>query len=134
LGEPGQYNGFSSRERCRIAVLSNWLCRMGSVDRPTPCDLCGGQADDEHAEDYYDIASWIGLCRRCHRNILHGRFARPARWLELLDRCEVPDTHWARLIADQPFDLAALLRSRGIIEPTKATFTALAREQSAVGL
>ena len=118
----GSYNGFTDRERYRTADLSNWLARIGCTARPAICDICGAQAHDEHAEDYYDLTSWIGLCRRCHRTTLHGRFARPERWMALLNEHELPETHWARLVAMEPFDLAALQRSRGIHEPIKSDY------------
>ena len=118
----GSYNGFSDRERYRTAAVSNWLAKIGCVERPPTCDLCGALADDEHAENYYDLSSWIGLCRRCHRASLHGRFARPQRWLTLLDDCQLPDLHWSRLVSSEPFDLAALQRARGCQEPIKADY------------
>jgi len=124
LLDDGAYNGFSGRERSRTADLSNWLAKVGSTERPNICDICGTPADDEHAEDYYNLTSWVGLCRRCHRTILHGRFARPEHWLALLDRYEVPEGHWSRLVSSEPFDLAALLRSRGRYEPIKADYEA----------
>jgi hypothetical protein len=127
LFEKGAYNGFTDRERYRTADLSNWLAKMGCMERPQTCDICGAPADDEHAEDYYDLASWIGLCRRCHRASLHGRFARAERWMSLLDSYELPDHHWSRLVSSEPFDLAALLRSRGRREQIKADYAASAR-------
>lgn len=119
----GSYNGFSARERYRTAELSKWLAKVDSTERPHRCDICNADADDEHAENYYDLSSWIGLCHRCHRSALHGRFARPERWSALLDSCEVPETHWARLVSGEPFDLATLLRSRGWREPIKADYS-----------
>ena len=122
LGLPSSYNGSSNRERDRTAELSKWLAKVGSTERPCECDICSAPADDEHAENYYDLASWIGLCQRCHRASLHGRFARSARWSALLDECQLPKGHWARLVSQEPFDLAKLLRSRGQREPSKADF------------
>lgn len=122
LTDEGSYNGFSHRERYRTADLSNWLAKAGSTERPEQCDICGAAADDEHAENYYDLTSWIGMCRRCHRSALHGRFKRPAKWFELLDGCEVPEDHWSRLVSMEPFDLAMLLRERGWREPVKADY------------
>lgn len=122
LGSSGEYNGFSGAERNRTAALSNWLCRLGSVERPATCSICEAAADDEHAENYYDLGTWIGLCRSCHRSALHGRFVRPHKWDALLDRCEIPAGHWARLVAPKPYDMAGLLRSRGCREPRKADF------------
>ena len=127
LSLDGSYNGFSARERYRTADLSNWLAKMGCTERPAACDICHAPAHDEHAEDYYDLGAWIGLCRRCHRSSLHGRFARQAVWAALLDECELPDSHWARLVSPEPFDLAALQRSRGRLEPIKADYAAKAR-------
>lgn len=122
LLEHGSYNGFSDRERDRSASLSNWLAKMGCTERPATCDICGAPADDEHAENYYDLTTWIGLCRRCHRSALHGRFARPKRWTALLDESELTEQHWARLVSSEPFDLAALLRDRGGREPIKSDY------------
>ena len=122
LHEKGAYNGFTGRERYRTADLSNWLARIGCTKRPATCDICRAPADDEHAEDYYDLTSWIGPCRRCHRSALHGRFVRPAKWFDLLDASEVPEGHWARLVSQEPFDLAGLLRQRGHEEPIKADY------------
>ena len=124
LGETGEYNGFSGRKGSRTAGLSNWLTAVGCTEGPRTCDCCSAPADDKHAENYYDLGSWIGLCRRCHRSLLHGRFLRPGRWRELLNRHEVPAGHRAGLVSDEPFDLAALLRSRGSREPVRRDFVA----------
>ncbi len=124
LGQSGEYNGFTLTERNRTARLSNRLTQLGATARPSNCDICGNPADDEHAESYYDLTRWMGLCKSCHRSALHNRFKRPANWAALLDRFEVPPGHWARLVASEPFDLAQLLRSRGSREPTLADFMA----------
>jgi hypothetical protein len=123
LGEAGEYNGFTAAERTRTAALSKRLVARGATHRAATCDVCNGTSNvDEHAENYYDLCSWIGLCRSCHRNLLHKRFARPERWAALLDAHELPACHWARLVSRKPFDLAHLLRQRGIREPTLADF------------
>lgn len=122
LGEKGEYNGFTGRERNRTAELSKRLIGLGATIRHSTCDLCGRPADHEHAENYYDLTSWIGMCKTCHVHALHGRFSRPQKWAALLDACEAPDTHWSRLVAPEPFDLAELLRSRGLREPTLTDF------------
>ena len=122
LGQPGEYNGFTSTERNRTARLSKRLIQLGATQRSQTCDICESRAEDEHAEDYYDLSRWIGLCRSCHRNALHKRFANPARWLALLDSHELPETHWARLVSPDPFDLADLLRSRGSRESVISDF------------
>jgi hypothetical protein len=121
LGQLGEYNGFTGVERARTAALSNWLASVGCLDRPQRCDICRKLGKvDEHAEDYYDLGSWIGLCHGCHRSRLHKRFTQWGAWQALLDLHEVPAEHWTRLVSQQPFDLAILLRQRGRSEPTKA--------------
>jgi hypothetical protein len=122
LGEVEEYNGFSKRERYRLADLSNWLASVGATKRPQSCDICGARAADEHAENYYDLTRWVGLCIRCHRNALHKRFENPARWHALVDANGLKEGHWARLVSMKPFDLAALMRSRGVFEPKREDF------------
>jgi len=53
---------------------------------------------------------------------LHKRFTNPRKWSALLDLHELPEVHWARLVASEPFDLAQLLRDRGMREPTISDF------------
>lgn len=122
LDESGAYNGFTGVERNRTAELSKRLERAGATVRPDTCSICGNAAQDEHAENYYDLSRWIGLCMRCHRHTLHRRFSNPRKWFALLDAHELPGTHWARLVCLEPFDLAQLLRSRGEREPTASDF------------
>ena len=124
LGQKGEYNGFSLLERNRTARLSSRLMELGATIRPSMCDICGGRADDEHAENYYDLSRWVGLCRSCRRHALHNRVARPAKWVALLDQFDLPDNHWSRLLAPEPFDLAQLMRDRGVREPGIIDFVA----------
>jgi hypothetical protein len=123
LGEPGEYNGFTATERTRMATLSRRLVALGATVRADRCDICRSTANvDEHAENYYDLRSWIGLCRSCHRNLLHKRFERLRNWSALLDSHELPVSHWARLVSPDPFDMAHLLRQRGVREPVMQDF------------
>jgi hypothetical protein len=124
LGRKGEYNGFSDRERTRTAEVSKKLIAAGATIRHRNCDICGSAADHEHAEDYYDLARWIGMCAQCHVHTLHKRFTNPRKWAALLDLHELPEVHWARLVAPEPFDLAKLLRDRGVREPTINDFAA----------
>lgn len=124
LGEHGEYNGFTHRERYRIAGLSNWLAAIGATVRPATCAICGGPGKHEHAENYYDLRSWVGMCASCHVHALHRRFDQPDKWRTLLDRYELPSTHWARLVAMRPFDLARHVRLRGQQEPRREDFLA----------
>jgi hypothetical protein len=122
LGKDGEYNGFSGRERDRTADVSKKLIAAGATIRHANCDICGAAADHEHAEDYYGLTRWIGMCARCHVHTLHKRFTNPRKWSALLDLHELPEVHWARLVASEPFDLAQLLRDRGMREPTISDF------------
>jgi hypothetical protein len=124
LGKNGEYNGFSGRERDRTAGVSKKLIAAGATIRHADCDICGAVADHEHAEDYYDLTRWIGMCVPCHVHTLHKRFGQPRKWAALLDQHELPNDHWSRLVSAQPFDLAQLLRDRGAREPTLFDFAA----------
>lgn len=121
-GEKGEYNGLIKRERDRTARVSNWLALQGATKRAEACDICGAFAADEHAENYYDLTTWIGLCITCHRAMLHKRVARPEIWGDLLQSYEKPSEQWTRLVSPAPFDLASLLRSRGATEPVRSMF------------
>ncbi|MEO6092876.1 MAG: hypothetical protein ABIT04_11455 [Novosphingobium sp.] len=122
LGDEGEYNGFTSKERSRTAAVSNWLAAVGATERPPVCDICGRPGKHEHAENYYDLCSWVGICVRCHTNLLHKRLANDGRWQSWLGTCELPCDHWSRLVSPQPFDLAGLLRARGAHEPLRQDF------------
>jgi hypothetical protein len=122
LGQPGEYNGFTLRERNRTASVSNWLVASNATARPPICDICGESAQHEHAENYYDLTTWIGLCVSCHVHTLHRRFTNPGKWLHLLNRHELPGNHWARLVAMAPFDLAHHVRNQGQREPSKVNY------------
>lgn len=124
LRERGQYNGFTIGERNRTADVSKKLVASGATMRHATCDICRAAADHEHAENYYDLSSWIGMCKSCHVHALHKRFTNPSKWAALLDRHQVGGTHWARLVSLEPFDLALLLRDRGAKEPTLGDFAA----------
>lgn len=115
------HNGFTGKERMRTFGVAKWLIGIGSMSPPHLCGICSGPASESHAENYYDISTWIDVCRGCHGR-LHGRFKSPARWIADLDRRGLPDGHWSRLVSPEPFDLADLMRHRGMVEPTHETF------------
>ncbi|HUO11162.1 MAG TPA: hypothetical protein VMU37_00245 [Caulobacteraceae bacterium] len=122
FGDGMAYNGFTGKERYRTEGVAKWLADLGAMLRPQACDICRSPADHWHAENYYDLSSWIDLCRRCHVNLLHQRFVRPKAWAVHLDRHSVASDHWSRWVSTQEFDLAGLLRQRGASEPVYETF------------
>jgi hypothetical protein len=115
------YNGFTGKERMRTAGVSKWLVEVGALVRSSYCGICPSPAAETHAENYYDLSSWIDVCRGCHRS-LHSRFNSSAKWADRLDRLAVPPGHWSRLVSGEPFDLAGLVRRRGDCEPIYETF------------
>jgi hypothetical protein len=121
FGDLSDYNGFTGKERMRTFGVAKWLMEVGAMPRPQTCGICTGPADQSHAENYYDLSTWIDVCRSCHGR-LHRRFASPGRWSEHLDRCALAASHWTRLVSPEPFDLAGLLRQRGVVEPTYTSF------------
>lgn len=116
-----EYNGFSRLERGRTSALAAWLAKNGCIAAPTLCDVCGTLACAHHAEDYFALATWIDVCPGCHMR-LHKRYEQRDAWLKSLDRFEVVDRHWARLVSPERFDLAGFLRGRGSQEPTIEQF------------
>jgi hypothetical protein len=124
FGDMSDYNGFTGRERLRTQGLSKWLYVMGAMQHLGSCEICARDTDQLHAEDYYDLTTWLTICRGCHSS-LHQRFGRPTKWQERLDTHGVSDRHWSRLVSLTPFDLANLLRQRGRTEPTYSTFVAV---------
>ena len=84
----GWYNGYNWKEReAKLRALKR---RMASGEQPAavgPCDLCGDPEVpvEYHDEDYslpylWESPALFKLCRNCHRNKLHKRFADPAMW------------------------------------------------------
>lgn len=93
MSSDGWYNGYDWSER--NAKLKELKRRLASGEqRPAegPCDLCGDPdvPVEYHDEDYSQPYLWsppalFSLCRNCHRDKLHKRFARPAAWRAFLD-------------------------------------------------
>lgn len=120
---PTTYNGFTPMERGRTGAIAFWLQEFGCMARPDVCAICHSAATQQHAEDYYAFERWIDVCAGCH-GVLHKRFFQRSAWLNRLDRFAITADHWTRLVSPEPFDLAALLRSRGAREPPAANLAA----------
>jgi len=127
-----EYNGFTAQERSRTSAVAAWLELDGWIAGPEVCGVRGNPAALPHAEDYYALESWIDICRGCHAR-LHMRFRWPDAWPRSLDLFEVAGGHWARLVSPRRFDLAGLLRGRGVCEPTLDMFLGRARAMCATG-
>lgn len=123
VGQLSDYNGFTGKERLRTFEVAKWLAAIGAMPHSGQCSICGSAADQQHAEDYFDLTTWMDICRGCHSS-LHSRFRTPAAWQRRLDKLEVPQDHWSRRLPEQQPDIAAYHRTRGVIEPTHASFTA----------
>jgi hypothetical protein len=121
VGNLSDYNGFTGKERLRTFEVAKWLARIGAMPHSELCSICSQSCDQQHAEDYYDLTTWIDICRGCHQR-LHNRFRLSAAWHRWLDAQLLPTGHWANFMSPTPFDLAALLRSRGRSEPSFVDF------------
>ena len=82
------YNGYSPKERdVKFNELKRLIARGMFPAASGPCMLCN---DDRinveyHCEDYGKPFLWtppamLSLCRHCHRDRLHKRFAQPSIW------------------------------------------------------
>jgi hypothetical protein len=122
-GQLGNYNGFTGGERLRTFEIAKWLIKSGSLTHSGRCDICGGPADQQHAEDYFDLATWMDVCRGCHTS-LHGRLRTPVAWARRLESFSLAAAHWARELPPTELDVAGLHRSKQRGEPTAADFIA----------
>ena len=82
------YNGYSGREReAKLRALHVRRKQGLPVMDVGPCAICGDPSAlvEPHSEDYSQPFRWdrpaeYPLCRTCHRDRLHKRFARPDMW------------------------------------------------------
>jgi hypothetical protein len=84
------YNGYSWAERNeKLQELKRRISRGEQRAADGLCDLCGDPTPEGgveyHDEDYSKPYRWekpalLVLCRNCHRDKLHKRFADPIRW------------------------------------------------------
>lgn len=120
-GKLTDYNGFTAQERLRTFEISKWLIKSGAMQHSGYCSICGAPADQQHAEDYFDLETWMDICRGCHSS-LHGRFRTPAAWDRRVASFALDADHWAKALPTFQIDVAAFHRSSGRPEPTAAEF------------
>ena len=85
-------NGYSDKERTGSIAPMNRALRNGEVTlAPNGCMLCGDPSArlELHSEDYSKPYRWsppaaYWLCRHCHRNKLHKRFAAADLWIAFI--------------------------------------------------
>jgi hypothetical protein len=88
----GWYNGYGWSERyAKLRALKRLIDRGELPLAKGPCQLCGDPdvPVEFHDEDYSQPYLWgppalFALCRNCHRDKLHKRFARPHAWLAFI--------------------------------------------------
>ena len=122
-GRLRDYNGFTGAERLRTFEIAKWLIEGGVLQHSSRCDICKGPADQQHAEDYFDLTTWMDICKGCHTS-LHGRFRTPAAWARRLERYRIAANHWARRLPATEIDVAGFHRSNGRSEPMASDFIA----------
>jgi hypothetical protein len=122
-GQLRDYNGFTGEERLRTFEIAKWLIDLGALQHSGCCDICAGPADQQHAEDYFDLTTWMDICRGCHTS-LHGRLRTPAAWARRLETHSLAADHWARALSPIEVDVAGFHRSKGRGEPSATDFIA----------
>lgn len=88
----GWYNGYAWAERnAKLNELKRRIARGEQPPATGPCALCNDPEVpvEYHDEDYSLPYLWgppalFALCRNCHRDKLHKRFARPFAWQAFL--------------------------------------------------
>jgi hypothetical protein len=86
------YNGFDHAARKVSVLIQNEAFRTGVLKRPDTCSICRFSDPEDldgrgyifaHLEDYRRPLEILPCCKRCH-TILHARFVRPTRFLQLV--------------------------------------------------
>jgi hypothetical protein len=115
------YNGFDGFERMRTWEVVKWLMAGGVMPTPKICDLCLGEADQYHAENYFDFSAYVPVCRSCHGKV-HNRLRFPSAWERNKASFAKPNEHWVNLLRNQDLPIADFCRSMGTVEPTFSDF------------
>jgi hypothetical protein len=121
----GWYNGYGWAERnAKLRALKRLLATGELPLAQGPCQLCGDPEVpvEYHDEDYSQPYLWgppalFALCRNCHRDKLHKRFARPHGWLAFV--AHVRRGGYARDLAEPELrrEVAALAKALSIGKP-----------------
>lgn len=92
MDEKGWYNGYAWNERnAKLRAMKRLVASKELAPAKGPCQLCGDPdvPVEYHDEDYSKPYIWgppalFALCRNCHRDKLHKRFAKPFAWKAFL--------------------------------------------------
>lgn len=118
-----EYNGFSGYARMRTWEVAKWLMADDKMPAPGVCNLCDRAADQYHAEDYYDFATYIPICRSCHGKV-HSRLRNFNAFERRRDEWGKPAGHWIYLIGPVELPIAQWCEARNRLEPSYADFVA----------
>ena len=116
-----EYNGFDGYERNRTWNVCKWLMEHGKMLRPSKCDLCGTDASQYHAENYFDFSSYVAVCIPCHR-FVHNRLRNFETWESRVQAFDKPEGHWIRLLGPSSLPVADWCAAIGQCEPTFSDF------------
>ena len=84
---PGDYNGYTGKERIRGWQIVRIALRMGLLSQPRECSVCGHAGHIHfHSELYGRPLLSKPICKSCHFH-LHRRFRRPDEWPAFVTRC-----------------------------------------------
>lgn len=115
------YNGFTGHERSRTWEVVKWLMAGERMPRPATCDLCNSSADQYHAENYFDFATYVSVCRSCHGKV-HNRLRNFATFEVRRAEWSKPNTHWVHFLTDQQLPIADWCKAAGVSEPSFTNF------------
>jgi hypothetical protein len=115
---PRSYNGYTGADRIRGWQIVRVAQRMGLLDRPRACSVCGRTSHLHHHSELYGRPLLAQpICKSCHFH-LHRRFPQPDEWRAFVARHQ--DCQWIARIA--------------LAELTQAEVRALERQFNPLGL
>lgn len=83
---PKPYNGASGAERIRGWQVVRIAARLGLIEQPRACSVCGRRSSiHRHSELYGRPLLAKPICKSCHFHV-HRRFRSPDEWQAFLSR------------------------------------------------
>ena len=117
------YNGFDGFARNRIWEVCKWLMAGGVMPAPAECDICGGEGTQYHAENYFDLTTYVPICKSCHSKV-HNRLKNFRTWETRRAEFAKSEDHWINRLEPEQLPVAEWCSANNQTEPTFADFVA----------
>ena len=112
---PRSYNGYTGAERIRGWQIIRVAQRMGLLERPRACSVCGRTSHLHHHSELYGRPLLSQpICKSCHFHV-HRRFRLPDQWQTFVRQYD--DCQWVARIATTELTRTEALALEGQISP-----------------